>query len=128
MDTKPITLSEEFKQLCEAACKRVKELSIDDVEQQLKTKPQDCILIDVRDKEEYDQGFIAGAKHLSKGWIEAKIYQLTEDKDQKIILYCGGGHRSVLAADNLQKMGYRNIFSMCGGIKAWVNSGKKIQE
>ena len=78
--------------------------------------------------EEFDVARIPGAIHLSKGWIEAKVHNHVADKNKQIILYCGGGHRSLLAGDNLQKMGYTNVYSMHGGIKDWARAGKKLDE
>ncbi len=127
MDTKPINISKEFEALFEDARTRVKELSLDETEK-LIAPPKKFHLIDVRDKEEFDVAHINNAIHLSKGWLEAKIHLHVHNKKDNIILYCGGGHRSLLAADNLQKMGYENVYSMNGGIKAWVNAGKPVTE
>ncbi|MCW5588646.1 MAG: sulfurtransferase [Legionellales bacterium] len=125
MDTTPLQISPHFQALFEDAQTRVKEISIDEVEQLLQ---HDSLfyLLDVREKEEFDVTSIPGAIHLSKGWLEAKIHLTVPNQQDMIILYCGGGHRSLLAADNLQKMGYNNVFSMSGGIKAWARAGKKL--
>lgn len=128
MNTKPIQISAEFSDLCEAAKREVNELSADAVEALLKTTPGSFYLIDVREKEEFSVARIAGATHLSKGWIEAKIHDVVSDKNKKVVLYCGGGHRSLLAALNLKKMGYTQVYSMLGGIKGWIKSGKTIEE
>lgn len=110
--------SSDFINLCNDAKTRVKEISATEVAQNLTNKQID-FLIDVREADEFQAGHIPQAHHLSKGWIEAKIHQLVPDKNATIVLYCGGGNRSILAADNLQKMGYKNIRSMQGGYKAW---------
>jgi rhodanese-related sulfurtransferase len=81
------------------------------------------VLIDVREFEEFEQGYAKGAIHLSKGLIELHIEQAVPDPATPIICYCGGGSRSALAADNLQKMGYTNVASMSGGMKGWRNEG-----
>ena len=79
--------------------------------------------IDVRDKDEFDQGALPNAVHISKGWLEAKIPHLVNDLEAKIVLYCGGGNRSAIAAYNLQQMGYSHVYSMIGGYKGWVKAG-----
>jgi rhodanese-related sulfurtransferase len=81
------------------------------------------ILVDTREESEWARGHIPGAIHLSKGVIERDIEKTVADKDATIILYCGGGFRSALAADNLQKMGYRNVISMDGGWRGWTEAG-----
>jgi rhodanese-related sulfurtransferase len=84
------------------------------------------ILIDTREDAEWARGHIPGAVHLSKGIIERDIEKTIPDKDATIVLYCGGGFRSALAADNVQKMGYRNVISMDGGWRGWTESGFPI--
>ena len=81
------------------------------------------ILVDTREDSEWTRGHIPGAIHLSKGIIERDIEKTVPDKNATIILYCGGGFRSALAADNLQKMGYTNVISMDGGWRGWTGSG-----
>lgn len=81
------------------------------------------ILIDVREDGEWAAGFIPGAKHLGRGVIERDIEQAIPNRDTKIVLYCGGGYRSALAADSLQKMGYTNVYSMAGGWREWCEAG-----
>ena len=80
-------------------------------------------LIDVREDNEWQTAHAAGAEHLGKGIIERDIEATIPDKGTEVILYCGGGFRSALAADVLQEMGYTNVFSMAGGWKAWKESG-----
>jgi rhodanese-related sulfurtransferase len=81
------------------------------------------ILVDTREDAEWSRGHIPGAIHLGRGVIERDIEKTIPDKDAQIILYCGGGFRSALAADNLQKMGYRNVISMDGGWRGWTEAG-----
>ena len=81
------------------------------------------ILIDTREESEWNSTHISQAVHLGKGIIERDIEALYADKDTPLVLYCGGGFRSVLAADNLQKMGYRKVMSMSGGIRQWKDAG-----
>jgi rhodanese-related sulfurtransferase len=86
----------------------------------------DAHLIDVREDHEWQQGHAQFAEHLGKGIIERDIEEKFPDKDTELILYCGGGYRSALAADVLQKMGYTNVSSMAGGWKAWKDSGAPV--
>ena len=123
MDTTPLQHSAGFNALCNDAKSRIQELSADEVEKLL-AKDTSAQLIDVRDRDEWEQGHLPHATFLSKGWIEAKIEKMVPDETTTIVLYCGGGNRSVLAADNLQKMGYQKVYSMAGGIKGWVKQGK----
>lgn len=127
ISTKPLNHAPAFDALCDDAKTRITEMTVDQVEQLLKEK-DDVLLIDVRDADEFEKFRIEGAKHMSKGWIEAKIHTVTDSATDTIVLYCGGGNRSALAADNLQKMGYRNVYSMAGGIKGWINAGKAVDE
>lgn len=82
----------------------------------------DIILIDVREESEWVAGHIPGAIHLSKGIIERDIEKKIPDKSKALVLYCGGGFRSALAADNIQKMGYTHVLSMDGGMRAWLEA------
>jgi rhodanese-related sulfurtransferase len=84
------------------------------------------LLIDVRESEEFANGHAPGAAHLSKGVLELKIEQLVPDSDTPIVCYCGGGSRSALAAESLQRMGYTNVASMAGGFKAWQEAGQAV--
>ena len=86
------------------------------------------ILIDVREESEWMQGHLPGAVYMGKGIIERDIEIRYPDKNTLLVLYCGGGFRSALAADSLQKMGYRNIMSMDGGISAWINAGYPLEK
>jgi rhodanese-related sulfurtransferase len=113
--------SPEFIALCEAAKKCIREITSEDVAKKL---GKTC-LIDVRDESEYVAGHLPGAKHLSRGTIEIYIHKLA-NKDQEIILYCGGGNRSALAAESLKKMGYNNVLSMIGGYRTWAQENRQI--
>ena len=109
-----------FSQLTEDAKSRIREVT---PPQASAEQAQGAVLIDVRESEEFSQGHAKGAIHLSKGAIEMRIEAAVPDAATPIICYCGGGMRSALAADNLQKMGYTNVASMSGGIKGWRNDG-----
>lgn len=111
--------TQEFEQICEAARERVQEISVQDA---AKLAKDGALLIDVREDHEWGKGHAKGATHLGRGIIERDIHNIAK-KEQPVLLYCGGGYRSALAADNLQKMGYKNVKSVAGGWKAWVAAG-----
>jgi rhodanese-related sulfurtransferase len=111
-----------FLKLVEEVRARVQEISIEDVHRKIAAGER-FYLIDVREESEFASGRLPGAIHLSKGVIERDIERVIPDQSAPIILYCGGGYRSVLAAENLQRMGYRNVASMCGGWRAWCAAG-----
>lgn len=111
----------ELKQLVDEAKRSIKEIDVTELKQMQKSG-QDFTLIDVRDHPEVANGMIPGAKHLTRGMLEVNIDQITTDKDKPIVLYCGGGTRSALAAANLKKMGFKNVISVAGGWKAWKES------
>jgi rhodanese-related sulfurtransferase len=110
--------SDRFLQIVEDAKKRVREVSVHDVKTRL-DRGEKFLLIDVREESEYAKDHLPGAVHLGKGIIERDIEARVPDLNSPLVLYCGGGYRSALAADNLQKMGYSNVFSMDGGIRGW---------
>src|SRR6266446_9633529 len=83
----------------------------------------EAVIVDVRDKDEWDEGHIPGALHMSRGTIELDIEEKVPDPNAMIICHCGGGGRSALAAETLQKMGYKNVHSMAGGLRAWKADG-----
>ena len=114
--------SQAFEKLCEDAKTRIRETTIEDVKRKLDAGDK-FFFVDVREDHEWNEGHAAGAQHLGRGIIERDIEKLVSDKAAEIVLYCGGGYRSALAADNLQKMGYKNVFSMAGGIRAWREGG-----
>lgn len=107
-----------FLALVNDAKTRIRETSVDNVQRQFQ-QADDFVLIDTREESEWSEAHIPGAIFLSKGIIEREIETTVPDKSKKIVLYCGGGYRSVLAADNLQKMGYTKVCSLAGGWKAW---------
>lgn len=110
--------SPRFLQIVEEARKRIREVSIDEVKARLDRGPK-FLLIDVREESEYAIDHLPGAVHLGKGIIERDIEERVHDLNTPMVLYCGGGYRSALAADNLQKMGYTGVLSMDGGIRGW---------
>ena len=108
--------SSEFLTIVEDAKSRIREVEVEDVQERLAAG---ATLVDVREDSEWQAGHAKDAVHLGRGVIERDIVQSVPDKRSGLILYCGGGFRSALAADNLQKMGYTNVFSLAGGWKAW---------
>jgi rhodanese-related sulfurtransferase len=110
-----------FQQLVADAKQRITEISPQEAHEQVKRG--EAVLLDVREASEFAQGHAPGAKHLSKGVIEVEIEEQVPDPNQVIIAYCGGGSRSALVADNLQKMGYTNVRSLAGGMRAWKEAG-----
>ena len=110
-----------YKKLVADAKKNITEISPGDAA--AKSKSGNAVIIDVRDKDEWDEGHIPGAIHMSRGTIELEIEEKVPDPNAMIICHCGGGGRSALAAENLQKMGYKNVRSMAGGFKAWKAIG-----
>ena len=118
--------SEGFLKIVNDSKSRIKEVTVDETRGRLKSN-QDAKLIDVREDNEWDAAHAAGSIHLGKGIIERDIEATVPDKSTELILYCGGGYRSALAADVLQTMGYTNVFSMAGGWKAWKESGAPVE-
>ena len=108
-----------FLNVVNEARPRVKEISIEEARARLKQNPR-AILLDVREDTEWQNGHAAGARHLGKGILERDIETIIPDPNTEIIMYCGGGFRSVLTADVAQRMGYRNVFSLIGGYKGLV--------
>jgi rhodanese-related sulfurtransferase len=101
---------------------RVKEISAMET-RAMQEKDEEFFLIDVREESEWTAGHAEGAFHLGRGILERDIERVIPDHTAKIVLYCGGGYRSALSADNLQKMGYSNVYSMAGGWRAWIEGG-----
>lgn len=118
--------SQRFLDIVDDAKSRVLECTVKDVKTR-KEEGEEFLLIDVREDHEFSAGRIPGAKHLSKGIIERDVEQLIPDTSTLLILYCGGGFRSALAADNLQKMGYTQVISMDGGYSGWKAAGYEIE-
>lgn len=110
--------SPEFLNIVNDAKSRVKETNVDEVKKRL-DRGESLKIVDVREDSEWAKGHIPNAIHLSKGVIERDIEGAVPDKNTELILYCGGGFRSALAADNLKKMGYKNAISMDGGWRGW---------
>jgi rhodanese-related sulfurtransferase len=114
--------SPRFLQIVTEVRQRIREVSVDDVKAKLE-RGDKFVLIDVREDHEWTKDHLPGAVHLGKGIIERDIETTMPDPATPMILYCGGGYRSALAADNLQKMGYTNVLSMDGGIRGWRDKG-----
>src|ERR1041385_9042085 len=110
-----------FQRLVAAAKEQIKEISPNDAALELGCGA--ATLIDVRASDDWQAGHVRGAKHFERGEIEVEIEEAVPDLDQRIICYCGGGSRSALVAESLQKMGYRNVRSMTGGFRAWKAAG-----
>ena len=111
-----------FLRIVEEARKRIQETTVDQVKAKL-DRGEKFLLIDVREDNEYAKDHLPGAIHLGKGIIERDVEERVPALDTPMILYCGGGFRSALAADNLQKMGYTQVISMDGGIRGWREKG-----
>ena len=118
--------SEGFLKLVNDAKSHISEMTVEETCARM-ASDQNVHLIDVREDNEWEAGHAAAAKHLGKGIIERDIEAAFTDKSTELILYCGGGYRSALAADVLQRMGYTNVYSMAGGWKAWKESGAPIE-
>ena len=118
--------TEGFLRLVTAARKRIRETTPEDVHRRRQAGEQ-FHLLDVREDGEWQQARIAGARHLGKGIIERDIERTIPDRDAEIVLYCGGGFRSALAADALREMGYRNVVSMDGGWRRWCALGYPVE-
>jgi rhodanese-related sulfurtransferase len=114
--------SPRFLKIVEDAKSRVREKTVDDVKAML-DRGEKFALIDVREESEFAKDHLPGAVHVGKGIIERDVEQKFPDTGTPLVLYCGGGFRSALAADNLQKMGYTNVISMDGGIRDWRAKG-----
>lgn len=106
---------------------RVREITVEEVRGDQESSV-DFVLVDVREDSEWDAAHASGSIHLGKGIIERDVETVIPETDKKIVLYCGGGYRSALAADALQKMGYKSVFSLAGGWRAWKDAGMPIDE
>jgi phage shock protein E len=115
-----MALSARFQKLAADAKTRIREVSPKEASDQ---QQKGAVLIDVREAEEFSKEHAKGAMHLRRGTIELKIEEQVPDTAAPIVCYCGGGNRSALVADNLQKMGYTNVASMAGGFKGWKDQG-----
>lgn len=119
--------SSRFLKIVEDAKTRIREVTIDDVRKKTDRREK-FLLVDVREESEWAAGHLPNAIHLGKGIIERDIEQRVPDVQSEIILYCGGGFRSALTADTLQKMGYQKVCSMDGGFRAWREAGLPIEQ
>jgi rhodanese-related sulfurtransferase len=107
-----------FLKIVDDAKSRIKETSVDEVKQKL-DRGEKLLLVDVREESEFAKDHLPGAIHLGKGVIERDVEARIPDLNTPVVLYCGGGFRSALAADSLQKMGYTSVLSMDGGVRGW---------
>lgn len=105
---------------------RIREVTVEDV-MQMRSKGEDVVYLDVREESEWDAGHMPGAAHLGRGVLELKVHQVFPDPATPLVLYCGGGNRSALAADVLQVLGYTNVGSMSGGWRAWTQAGGETE-
>ena len=109
----------EFHALVNEAKKSIEEIGPSELKKMQQAR-EEFALIDVREKEDSSRGVIPGAVAIPRGVLELNIDQVTTDKNKKIVLYCGGGSRSALAAESLKKMGFKNVISLAGGYKGWT--------
>ncbi|MBI3195843.1 MAG: sulfurtransferase [Ignavibacteriae bacterium] len=120
-----MTHSQRFIQLVDDAKSRIKQTTPEEIKKKL-DNGEKFVLVDVREDNEWEQGHIVGAIHVGKGIIERDIEKIVPDIEAEIVLYCGGGYRTAIAADNLQRMGYTNVISMDGGWRRWNDLGYPI--
>ena len=116
-----------FLKLVDDAKSRVRQIDIEGYKKMV-AAGETHVLVDTREDNEWDKGHVQGAVHLSRGIIERDIETQYPDKNTELVLYCGGGFRSALVADNLQKMGYTNVESMDGGWRGWIGAGLPTQK
>src|SRR5579864_6423019 len=115
-------MPETFQQLLQRVKRDITETNITETQAALRSdKPP--LLVDVRERDEYEEGTIQGSVHIPRGNLELRIESVTPDREQPIVLYCAGGVRSALAAQSLETLGYSNVSSMAGGFGAWKNAG-----
>ena len=119
--------SQAFLDLVNDAKSRIRQTNPEEVKARLE-KGEKLLIVDTREDNEWEKGRIAGSVHLGKGIIERDVDSAVPDKNTEIILYCGGGFRSALSADNLQKMGYKNVVSMDGGWRRWKELGYPTEQ
>ena len=115
--------SDAFVQLANDARSRIREVTPEELTK-FKQLP---LIVDVRERDEFIKGHISGAKHISRGVLEQKVFEIAPDCASPILVYCAGGNRGALAADNLQKMGYQNVFSLKGGLSGWLEAGGLVE-
>lgn len=117
--------SKQFLELVTTIRKDVKETDVQAINERIK-KNDNFILVDVREESEWNAGHLPNAIHIGKGVIERDVEAKIPNNEAEIVLYCGGGFRSILAADNLKKMGYKNVISMDGGFRGWKDAGFEV--
>ncbi len=123
----PMEHSPRFVSLVDSVKRNIREVTIDDVRAR-QSRGERFALIDVREDGEWSAGHIPGARHLGRGVLERDVEKAFPDTGTELILYCGGGYRSALAAESLQKMGYTRVFSMAGGWREWLASGGRTEK
>ena len=116
-----------FLKIVDDAKSRIRECTVADVKRKL-DRGEKFHLVDVREESEWAAGHLPHAEHLGKGVIERDVEEKIPDHNAEIVLYCGGGFRSALAADNLRKMGYTNVISMDGGFRGWKEAGHSVEK
>jgi rhodanese-related sulfurtransferase len=119
--------SPRFLAIVDDARRRVKETNVLEIRER-QQRGEEFLLVDVREDSEWAKGHLPGATHLGKGVIERDIETAVPDLNREMVLYCGGGYRSALAADTLQKMGYTNVLSMDGGYRGWTEAGFPVEK
>ena len=120
-------MAKTFQDLVDDAKTRIREASIEDVKGMIDGEAPE-VIVDIREDSEWTKGHLPGATHLGRGVLEVKVDQVFPDKDTPLVLYCGGGRRSALAADVLQEMGYTSVRSMAGGWRGWTAAGGKTTQ
>ena len=116
-----------FVAIVDEAKRKIREMTIDEFQRRI-DRGERLVLVDVREDHEWEKSHLPGAVHLSKGVIERDIEARIPDKDAAIVCQCGGGFRSALVCENLQRMGYTNTWSLAGGYRGWIEAGKPIEK
>ncbi len=119
--------STKFLNIVDDAKGRIRETNVDEVKTRM-DRGETFFLVDVREESEWEKGHITNAIYIGKGVIERDIEKKINNTEDEIVLYCGGGFRSALAADNIQKMGYSNVSSMDGGYSGWIGAGYSVEK
>src|SRR5690606_32295203 len=115
-----------FNELLSQVKQTIREVSVDETKTRAVDDGHGPVLIDVRERDEYEQGFVPKAEWIPRGFLELKVEDAVPDREREIILYCAGGTRSALAAKALQDLGYTKVSSMAGGFRAWKNAGYRF--
>ncbi len=116
-----------FMQLVDEAKQNIEEIDVSRLKK-MRSEQKNLLIVDIREKVEWDAGHLEGAEHISRGILEWQIEQKVPDTHTHIVLYCGGGNRSALSAESLQKMGYRSVYSLVGGYKAILEAGMDVSK